>query len=157
MPEDDIPTFSILLTILQGYYWVEDGVRNYVRAQGHPPLTRSEGMIMANIILGHHRPADIARGLGVSRQAIHTTIRQMEEKNIVEIREDADNRRLKLVYLTTLGETMRGDGIKAINIILSDLGQRIGKQKVSQLTNILAADWGPTMSFNENDNCDLPR
>lgn len=141
------PTYTILLTILRGYYWLEDGVRNYVQAQGHPAFTRSEGMVMANIILGHHRPAEIARALGISRQAIHTTIRQMAEKDIVEMTDDPDNRRIKQVHLTARGLQMRDDGLIALQIILDELGQRIGKRKVSQLTDILGADWGETMEF----------
>ena len=146
MAPQSVP-FSLLLTILQGYYWLEDGVRNYVQAQGHPSFTRSEGLVMAHVILGNQRPADMAQGLGISRQAVHTTIRQMEDKGIVEMREDPENRRLRLVQLTSTGQQMRNDGMEAMEMILSELGQRIGKRKVTQLTDILAADWGPTMTF----------
>lgn len=34
-------------------------------------------MVMTNIVSGIVRPSDIARNLGVSRQAIHSTINQM--------------------------------------------------------------------------------
>lgn len=144
-------TFSMLLTILKGYYWLEDGVRNYVQAQGHPEFTRSEGMVMANIILGYHRPSEISRELGISRQAIHTTIHQMRDKGIVELTEDPKNRRIKLVHLTERGMQMRNQGLEAMDIILTELGRRIGTRKVSQLADILAADWGDTMEFDGGD------
>lgn len=149
MAPQSVP-FSLLLTILQGYYWLEDGVRNYVQAQNHPSITRSEGLVMAHVILGNQRPADMARGLGISRQAVHTTIRQMEKKGIVEMNEDPSNRRLRLVQLTETGQQMRNDGMKAMEMILAELGQRIGKRKVAQLSDILATDWGPSLVFEES-------
>lgn len=151
MPPPRLPTFSLLLTILKGYYWLEEGVRDYVQAQGHPKFTRSEGMVMANIILGFHRPAEISRELGISRQAIHTTIHQMEQKGIVELVEDPENRRIKLVYLTKQGEQMRNEGLEAMEVILAELGRRIGKRKVNQLAEILSADWGDKIEFDGNE------
>ena len=64
----------LLLSLLQGFYWFDEGLQNYLQARGWPVVSRPQSMVMANIVLGVRRPSDIARRLGVSRQAIHATM-----------------------------------------------------------------------------------
>lgn len=143
--DDDIR--HLLLSLLQGFYWFDEGLQNYLQARGWPAVTRPQSMVMANIVLGVRRPSDIARNMGVSRQAIHATINQMVELGIVALVDDPTNRRVKLVAPTKTGETMRVDAQRSMLIMAEELGQRLGKPALLKTAHLLAEDWGPPMTF----------
>lgn len=138
---------GIALSLLKDFYWIELGIRSYLRARGNPEFSRSEGMVIANISLGYSRPSDIARQLGISRQAIHVTIQQMKRKGIVDLVKDPDDRRIKLVVITDLARQMNDDGMVAMSILWEELGRRLGPAQLAKAANVLAADWGEPVTF----------
>ena len=138
---------GIALSLLRDFYWIELGIRSYLRSRGNPEFSRSEGMVIANIYLGYSRPSDIARQLGVSRQAIHATIRQMKQKGIVALVADPEDGRIKKVVITDLARKMNDDGIVAMGILWEELGRRLGKRDIAKAAKVLAADWGPPITF----------
>ena len=143
--EEDIR--HLLLSLLQGFYWFDEGLQNYLQARGWPAVTRPQSMVMANIVLGVRRPSDIARRLGVSRQAIHATINQMVELGIVALVDDPANRRVKVVAPTAQGEAMRIDAQRAMVVMGDELGRRIGKPQLLKAAHLLHEDWGPPLTF----------
>ncbi|WP_334162507.1 MarR family winged helix-turn-helix transcriptional regulator [Phenylobacterium sp.] len=140
-------TQPLLLSLLQAFYWCDESLQNYLRSRGWPEVTRPQSMVMANVVSGVGRPSDIARSMGVSRQAVHTTINQMIELGMVALKDDPDDRRMKLVTPTPFGETMRLDAQRAIRIMTEELSQRLGAERVAQAAQLLAEDWGPPLSF----------
>lgn len=138
---------GIALSLLKDFYWIELGIRSYLRSRGNPEFSRSEGMVIANIMLGYNRPSDIARQLGVSRQAIHVTIQQMKKKGIVDLVADPDDGRIKLVGVTDLAKKMNDDGLVAMRILWEELTRRLGKANLNKAAVVLSADWGPPISF----------
>lgn len=137
----------LLLSLLQGFYWCDESLQNYLRTRGWPSVTRPQSMVMANVALGVRRPSDIARRLGVSRQAIHATIIQMAKLGIVELANDPTNRRVKVVALTAQGEAMRADAQKAMVLMGEALSERFGKPQVLKAAHLLGEDWGPPLTF----------
>ena len=141
------PHGGVALALLKDFYWVELGIRSYLRSRGSPEFTRSEGIIIANITLGHERPSEIARQLGVSRQAVHQQLRQMQVKGIVILEPDPSDRRGKIVRVTDLARKMNEDGIVAMTILWSELERRLGRAEVRHAARVLTADWGPPVYF----------
>ena len=144
-PADDVGL--MLLNLLQGFYWFDEGLQNYLRACGWPGVTRPQSMVMANIVMGVRRPSDIARRLGVSRQAIHVTLKSMIELDMVDLVDDPQNKRIKIVTLTRVGEAMRVDARNAMGIMISELVKRLGKQRLQATAATLGTDWGPALTF----------
>lgn len=140
-------TQPLLLSLLQAFYWCDESLQNYLRSRGWPEVTRPQSMVMANVVSGVGRPSDIARSMGVSRQAVHTTINQMVELGMLALKDDPNDRRMKIVTPTPLGETMRLDAQRAIRIMMEELSQRLGAERIGQAAELLAEDWGPPLSF----------
>jgi len=147
--EDDIR--HLLLSLLQGFYWFDEGLQNYLQARGWPVVTRPQSMVMANLVLGVRRPSDIARNMGVSRQAIHATINQMIALDIVALVDDPTNRRVKIVAPTKTGETMRIDAQRSMVIMAEELDHRLGKAPLLKAAHLLAQDWGPPLTFTADE------
>jgi DNA-binding MarR family transcriptional regulator len=143
--EEDIR--HLLLSLLQGFYWFDEGLQNYLQARGWPAVTRPQSMVMANVVLGVRRPSDIARNMGVSRQAIHATINQMVGMGIVALIDDPSNRRVKVVAPTKVGETMRIDAQRAMVVMGEELGRRLGKAPLLKTAHLLHEDWGAPLTF----------
>lgn len=137
----------ILVSLLEGFYWFDEGLQNYLRARGWPSVTRPQSMVMANVVDGVRRPSDIARRLGVSRQAIHATINQMIELGMVALVDDPSNGRVKVVALTPQGEAMRRDAQAAMVALTEELGRRVGASELLKAARLLNGDWGPPMTF----------
>jgi DNA-binding MarR family transcriptional regulator len=147
--EDDVR--HLLLSLLRGFYWFDEGLQNYLQARGWPVVTRPQSMVMANLVLGVRRPSDIARNMGVSRQAIHATINQMVAMDIVELVDDPTNGRVKIVAPTKMGETMRIDAQRSMIVMGEELARRLGKAQFLKAAHLLHEDWGPPMTFKPED------
>ena len=99
-------------------------------------------MVMTNIVSGIVRPSDIARNIGVSRQAIHNTIGQMVTLGIVQLEPDPEDRRHMIVSLTDLGTRMRKDAQRAMDAMTTQIAARLGQEQFDALLAALEADWG---------------
>ena len=147
--DDDVR--HMLLSLLRGFYWFDEGLQNYLQAHGWPVVTRPQSMVMANLVLGVNRPSDIARNMGVSRQAIHATINQMVDMGIVELVDDPTNGRVKVIAPTAMGDTMRIDAQRSMILMGEELGRRLGKAQFVKAAHLLNEDWGPPLTFNPGE------
>ena len=142
----DSPDF-LIVPLLQGFSWFDDGLQAYLQAKGWPQATRPQSMVMVHVVRGVTRPSDIARNLGVSRQAIHATINQMIELGLLELEKDSGDGRSKRVVITPTGQKMRAVAQEAMGVMSAALEARIGKPMVDALHKAFAADWGPPLDF----------
>ena len=118
-------------------------LRERASARGLPTLTRPESMIMIHVIQEMVRPSEIARSLGLTRQAVHRTIGQICEKGLFELRPDPDDGRGSIIVLTKRGEEMRHDAQHIVGAIHKVLEQRLGSKAFRELVKLLESDWGP--------------
>lgn len=135
--------------LLRSFYWLDDGIQNYLRSRGWPTLPRTQSMIMMNVISGVDRPADIARNLGITRQAVHLTLTQMADQNLLTLEEIPGDKRSKRVVLTKWVEPLRREARTAVELLSERLTDRLGVDAVATLNQILKADWGPPITFED--------
>lgn len=133
---------SLILPLLQGFFWFDDGLQAHLQARGWTEVTRPQSMVMTNVVVGVQKPSDIARNLGVSRQSVHITINQMVEKGILELVDDPEDGRAKIVTLSPVGLEMREDANRAMEGMVELLRRRIGTRSVDALVKAFTADWG---------------
>jgi DNA-binding MarR family transcriptional regulator len=114
-------------------------------------------MVMTNVVAGVRRPSDIARNLGVSRQAIHVTLRQMVELGILELVDDPRDGRSKIVAIGETGGLMRENAKEAMRLMTLELRRRIGDAAVDHLKEALAADWAEPITWSPQDEAAAPR
>src|SRR3990167_917015 len=127
-------TNQLIIALFQRFCWLDD--------HGWPDVNRPQSMVMTNIVSGIVRPSDIARNLGVSRQAIHSTINQMIKLGIVQLEVDPADRRHMIVSLTGLGSRMRKDAQRSMDALTAQIAARLGQDKFDALLAALEADWG---------------
>lgn len=138
MPEKQ----PLLIPLLQAFCWFDEGLQAYLRDCGWDDVSRPESMIMANVVMGITRPSDIARRVGVSRQAVHTTLGRMIDKGILALEDDPQSGRGKIVSIARKGQAMRRDAQAAMDRLTAILRERIGPRQVDALSAALSAPWG---------------
>ena len=75
---EDHPPEVLMRGLLRAYYWMDESLQNGLQQAGYQPRTRTQTMILINISNGITRAAELARVLGVSRQAIQQQINELE-------------------------------------------------------------------------------
>ncbi|MDR3419263.1 MAG: helix-turn-helix domain-containing protein [Nevskia sp.] len=129
--------------LLNGYYWMDESIQNHIRAAGYEPLSRSQAMIMINVAGGVRRPSDLARNLGVSRQAVHQLLADMDERGLIDLRPDPADARAKEVHFSRRGSGMHMVAVEAQRKVQQELERRLGKKVIEDLTRtLLDLDWG---------------
>lgn len=139
-------TNQLIIALFQRFCWLDEGLQARLHDHGWPDVNRPQSMIMTNIVSGVVRPSDIARNLGVSRQAVHSTINQMVKLGIVRLDVDPDDRRHMIVSLTDLGARMRKDAQRSMDALTTQIADRLGQDKFDALLAALEADWGDNIA-----------
>lgn len=132
----------LIVPLLKAFEWFDESLQLSLREAGWPDLTRPESMVMMHVQMGVVRPAEIARSLRLTRQAVHHTIKPLVERGLFELVDDPEDRRIKIVQLTARGETMRGDARRIVTGLTQELTDRIGPKRVQALFDVLDMEWG---------------
>ncbi len=130
---------SRLLKLVE--WWI-DTMEINSEALGIPVLTRSQAMLCAHVSLGEHRPIRLAALLGVSRQAVHFILAQLEELGIVEVRKDPDDRRATIVEITAAHSGVSDSYGLLMRSIECHLAERFGAEDFAIFRRIACSDWG---------------
>jgi DNA-binding MarR family transcriptional regulator len=129
--------------MLQAYYWLDESIQNHIRGAGYAPLSRSQGMILINVAGGIRRPSDLARNLGISRQAVHQLLADLEERGLIDLRPDPADARAKEVHFSRRGTGMHLLAVEAQRKVHEELERRLGSKVLDDLTKaLLDKDWG---------------
>jgi DNA-binding MarR family transcriptional regulator len=132
----------LIVPLLQGFEWFDEGLQASLQARGWPTLTGPESMVVIHVIVNIVRPSEIARSMSVTRQAVHITIGKVVKKGILELLDDPTDKRGKIVSLTTTGKAMRRDAQMTVQYCAEQLAARIGDKHVQNLKAAFATDWG---------------
>ncbi|MFC3713021.1 MarR family winged helix-turn-helix transcriptional regulator [Sphingoaurantiacus capsulatus] len=137
----------LIVPLLRGFEWFDESLQRSLVASGQPTLTRPESMVMMHVQMGIVRPADIARSLRITRQAVHSTINSLIERDIFALEDDPADGRVKQVVLTARGNAMRADAKQIVDQLTDELTRRVGKRAVQALRDAFVADWGTPITI----------
>ncbi len=132
---------------VRAFYWIDEGLQSNLQNRGGPEVTHSQSMIIMMIGEGIRRPSAIAERLGVSRQAVHQSLRDLIDVGIVELVPDPRDGRAKLAKLSKTGAPIHRKARRILDKLEAELGHRIGKRRVSGLREALEKDWGEPVTF----------
>ena len=102
-------------------------------------------MILIHISNGVTRAAELARALGVSRQAIQQQINDLEADDLVAQIPDPTDKRANRIVFSERGAALINQAMETLRGAEQTLAMRIGYEKVGQLRNALMSDWGPVV------------
>ena len=141
-------TYSLPLIdlLLRGFRWFEDGLLSRLAEAGWPEITRAHSLVFAHLDSEGTRPSELARRIGISRQAVNQTLGELVALGLIEVVPDPASLRSKLVVLTPTGKTTVGSAHAVFSELEDALAGRIGRASVTELRRALEADWGAPAS-----------
>lgn len=104
-------------------------------------ISNSEWLILAKIGEGEPTIAYVAKQVGITRQATHKLIKKMVAKELVEVNDAEDNKKVKRVRLSRLGKQCFEENNRLKAGLEQELEGVIGAGQVERLKTILSMDW----------------
>lgn len=132
----------LLLDTIMATFWFDDALQASLQASGFLPMPRSQSFVFASIALGERRAANMAKNLGVSRQAISLMLNDLEKRGIIVFVRDPRDGRARIIQFS---ESFLKQGQAALAILKrleQVLEKRIGKDRVQAMRDAFAPDWG---------------
>ena len=111
---------------------------------GFDTLRTAHTNLFPHIDLGGTRLTELARRVGISKQAVGQLVDELEEMGVVERGPDPDDGRAKLIrFCTDAGEPVLMRGFAVLREIEAEMQGAIGARQMNQLQRVLLAveDW----------------
>ena len=136
------PFLSLISLLTKRTYWFHDALQAALEPNGAPPLTRAQAFVIANMATGETKASNIARNLGVSRQAISQILSELSAQGIVAVTENPGDRRSRVAKLR-IGFDDDGEiCTRIIKALEDELETLIGPRRLSSLYDALEGEWG---------------
>lgn len=138
---------NLLLNLLRAVYWYADAMHVNMTAQGYPQMSRAASFLLLNIAQGEHRAIDIARNLGISRQAVSQMLTDLCNRGLLASREDPDNRRSRIVDFSPAFASQGAACAEIMSKLESEISRRVGSDDFKAMGRALAFNWGALPRF----------
>jgi DNA-binding MarR family transcriptional regulator len=86
---------------------------------------------------GRSRAVDIAKHMGISKQAVNRTIQELVDLGLLELIPDEKDKRAKLLTLSEKGAVITQDATQSLNKLEQSLSKKLGGNKADQLKCLL--------------------
>jgi DNA-binding MarR family transcriptional regulator len=124
--------------------WLSQAILSGVKQSDAADLSAAQTRLLAVMAGKPTSISELARRMGVTRQAVHKTVIELERRGVLRVHDDPQRGNAKLVIYTEKGRELNRQGARIINSIESRLTAQLGSTKVQHLKKLLAADWGAT-------------
>lgn len=137
------PETPMMWQLLRTFIWMDRGLQKNLQRRGWPEVSRTESQVLLLISEGIQRPIDMARALGLTRQAINQTINLLTKKGFVIMAEDPRDRRCKIVEFGGDNMAIRKDARYILAVLEEELRGKIGASAFKGLKRLAKGDLGP--------------
>jgi DNA-binding MarR family transcriptional regulator len=118
----------------------EEAISRVNAAAGNgPKLREAHTALFPHLDSQGVRGADLAKKLGVTKQAISQLVTELEDWGVVEQVADPDDGRAKLVRFSKRGEQALLHGLSVLGELERELSDKIGKRRMQELHTALLA------------------
>src|SRR3546814_12533796 len=108
-----------------------------------PALSRTQSLIMTNVADGVTRPAELARRLGISRQAVQQLLADLQTRGLIELVADPADARAKIIRYSKTGVQIGEVTVRALEHIDSAIEKSLVARILADLSVILLdRAWG---------------
>jgi DNA-binding MarR family transcriptional regulator len=129
----DPPGFELPLLLLHGFRVLIDELHAELAQQGHPDMRPMHGFVFQAIGPGGTTAAQLARKLGVSKQAVGKTIDHLERLGYTERAPDPADARRKVVRLTSRAIDALDRSARVFDDLRAGWAQVIGRDRLRAL------------------------
>ncbi len=140
---DDLPPRLTLFQLVdRAHTWFGHALRRSLEQRGGPALTLADLHLLANLDCGTTYASELARRLGVSRQAVNKLVHNLTSAGLLRLETVARQRNRKAIVITEEGTEWIRWLLTELDQMEAGLSQRLGATTAKQLRKALEADWG---------------
>jgi DNA-binding MarR family transcriptional regulator len=121
--------------------WFAEEIMKGIRGSDFAYITPAQSRLLAHMAGKPCSMAELARRLGVSRQAVHKTVIELVRREILALHDDPQRGNSKLVVYTEHGKQINRAGAHIIEKIEQRLSRQLGPQALDQLKQLLSEPW----------------
>ncbi len=129
--------------LISANQWMSASLLHLMKAMGHDDLTGTHLTFFCHLNCGVTHASEVARRMGISRQAVYKVTQELQRMGALELKEDPDDRRQKTICMTSRGERMALDARAAMAEVEAHLRIVVGAKRFESMAQILRFDWGP--------------
>ena len=137
------PQEVLMRSLLRAYYWMDESLQKLFEQRGLTVRTRTQTMLLVNISNGVTRSSDLARVLGISRQAVQQHISDLESDGLLHLIPDPKDKRANRIVFSESGAVFIREMLECLREAEELLLQRVGPERLDALRTVLMVDWGP--------------
>lgn len=135
---DALPLAQLLVNAQQQ---VNLAIVRMMADQGHHELSPAQLAFIVNLDCGVTHASAVARRMGVSRQAVYKTTRELQKLDVLRLEDDPERRNQKIIRMTPYGIQIVNDA-RACNAKLEEiLQEQLGPRRFDQLLSTLRTPW----------------
>ena len=127
--------------LLKRFDWIEERSLELARIKGYAHVTPAMSRMFGHMSGTPVGLSELARRLGVSRQAVHRLAQDAAKAGLVEFVPSVNNARIVRLQFTQAGWEMSATAARSFESIETTLKERIGARDVAELKRILALSW----------------
>ncbi|MEE2733470.1 MAG: MarR family transcriptional regulator [Pseudomonadota bacterium] len=132
-----------LMQLLLVYYdWFDASLQKVLESSGEKAFSKAQSSIFMNLAEGRNTAVEIARHIGVSKQAVNKTVNELVERGFLTLVTDSEDKRSKRILPTRAGLEKGRQAAKALHELEQELARRIGRDKAEALRAILEVSPG---------------
>jgi DNA-binding MarR family transcriptional regulator len=135
---DTSPGAQLARLLLSTFTALVDVAVAELEREGHPGVTATHAFALEAIDDGAQNASELARTLGVSRQAAAKTIAALEELHYLDRHDDPEDARRKRLSVTARGNEMIRIGARAFDTMRDRAAERVGLRKLEAAEGVLA-------------------
>lgn len=113
--------------------------------KGYMGLSEAQLNLLANLQCGSTYASAVAVQMGISRQAIYRTTKELQKAGLLVLEEDAERRNQKIITMTARGMALATDAQAILEQVETELAARIGQDNALILRQALEASWGDVL------------
>ena len=133
---------NLVQLLIEAVYWVDAAFQKKLADHGLATISRAQSNFFVQLRAGNDSPVEIAKALGISKQAVHATIKDLVAAGMIELKPDPNDGRATIVVPTVEGVALGLEANKMLEEVELLLASNLDKGAVKQLRKILSEDWG---------------
>lgn len=138
---DDFMTNNLKGLLQEKIWLMENRFRQKRMKSPYHFLSEAEARALATLRGEALTISEVARRLGVSRQAVHKVISSLVDKKLVELQIIEGNARDKRIVFTPMGEAMKSEAATVLKELEQEIELALGTRQFLLLKSLLKREW----------------
>jgi DNA-binding MarR family transcriptional regulator len=140
--DDNERALTLYQLVDRAHTWFQEALLELLDAGEGAALSRADLHLLANLDCGTTYTSQLARRLGVSRQAVNKLVRNLVEAGLVRLEDAQGQRNVKWIVMTERGTALVAWLVGELRDLEARIARRIGAGDARALRRALEADWG---------------